>query len=102
MQCVNRSMKKRKVLRVSNRRNLKEKCGNDAFLFPLGTPARPGIPGYPVYDSSCCFSCKLAKNAYQRLSINISRVNGPYRSEMERKKKAIKAKAKNNGCNWAM
>lgn len=86
--------------------------GKTAFMMPEGTPARPGVPAYPVVNGDGCFSCSLAKAAYNRLSQHIGKPEYPisYRRMLKSRRMQLVRRAlrmatpgdRKNACNFAV
>jgi len=66
-----------KPVRLSQRQDIQQKCGNVCFLMPEGTPARRGVPSYPICSrldktgGQCVLSCPGMEAAYKRLRMGI-------------------------------
>ena len=64
---------KHRPVTLLQREKLQEKCGDACFLVPGGTPARPGVPAYPIcarldrVGGQCVLSCPGLEAAYKRL-----------------------------------
>lgn len=65
-----------------------QRYGNAAFMMPEGTPARPGVPAYPVMTKDGCFDCNFAKAAYNRMSQQMKRSGQPtrYRNKLKERR----------------
>ena len=115
LRCVD--TKPRKVAAVApktkaQRTRLLQRFGARSFLFPLGTPASPGKPSFPVADKGGCFSCSLARAAHSRLRQGINRPGNPpsYRHALVTEDKNLiqmtlkhaDERDRKNACNWAI
>lgn len=86
--------------------------GKTAFILPAGTPARPDVPAYPVVNEDGCFSCSLARAAYNRLSQHIVKSEYPisYRRMLKSRRVHLVRRAlrmatpgdEENACNFAI
>lgn len=102
----------------SQRYRLRDECGSACFLVPGGTPARPGVPAYPICSTldktsgQCVLSCPGLEAAYKRLMMGIKHYTYPeeYKARMRKAaNKAIRlarqhtdARDRTNTCNWAL
>jgi len=89
------------------REQMLKSCGSQCFLLPQGTPARPGLPSFPICEpKSCCISCDALRAAYIRARVvpkgpwykgrkreEVARLYG----EVERKALSL---AVQHGCAW--
>jgi len=109
MKCIDTKTKARDILplRRSERFEMLDRFGDEAFLFPGGTPATDQ-PSFPVMTKDGCLSCSLLRAAYLRLSQ--SKAHYPEKTkkiEIE-KRKVVKTALKladkhdrTNLCNWS-
>lgn len=89
-----------------------QQYGDAAFVIPEGTPARPGVPAFPIMDSRGCFDCNMAKAAYQRLSQQMGKFGQPraYKSRLRHGRADLVVSALyranpddlENACNWSI
>ncbi|MCK5641116.1 MAG: hypothetical protein KAJ19_09975 [Gammaproteobacteria bacterium] len=95
----------------SQRTFLLQRIGHCSFLFPLGTPASPGKPSFPITTSIGDFSCSMGRAAYTRLGQAINRdISRSYRNALVTERKnliriAVKYASltdNKNACNWAL
>ena len=100
------------------RYKLRGKCGDACFLLPGGTPARPGVPAYPICSSlekvgnRCVLSCPGMEAAYKRLMLGIAhykyspnvkrQMQAAARKVVEMALKYADPRDPSNTCNWAL
>lgn len=102
----------------SQRYRLRDKCGRMCFLSPGGTPARPGVPAYPIcaridrVQGQCVLSCPGLEAAYKRLRMGL--VHYTYSPKVKAYMRAAEHRAvrlalqnaepddPTNTCNWAL
>ena len=107
-----------KPVTLLHRERLIDKCGQVCFLLPGGTPARPGVPAYPIcarldrVGGRCVLSCPGLEAAYKRLRQGIEHYT--YAARYIRLMKAEANRAirlarqhadpadRTNTCNWSL
>jgi len=103
---------------ITQRERIQDKCGSVCFLMPAGTPARKGVPAYPICarldktGGQCVLSCPGMEAAYKRLMMGIVHYTYPegYKAYMRAAVNRVIRLARQhadpkdptNTCNWSL